>query len=150
MSSMFTSNVHVPNIETLSEPPDHPAAMQNLCEGKEVMYSPVIMFGANNQAADHCRSSDGSNFNNKDQVDHFAQLLMFSNGGGNINVGEETQAANELFSGDNQTDLPLNDNNLEEIKQLISTSNSNLNIFGDDEGKMTYIEEEKEKVIMYY
>ncbi|KAK1392674.1 Blind [Heracleum sosnowskyi] len=150
MSSIFTSNVHVPNIEALSEPPN--PAMQNLCQGKEGMYSPIIMFGANNN------NNIQVPVNNKDEVDHFGQLPMFSiiNGGGNDNISHGiSNVAGEkqvhgLFDGDDQTP-PLDYSSLEEIKELISTSNSTLNIFGDGSTKMmssTYNEEEK--VILYY
>ncbi|KAL1822694.1 hypothetical protein ACET3Z_009472 [Daucus carota] len=160
ISSVFPPNVHVQNTETLSTGPPDPA-MQNLCHGggvichgKEVMYeSPIIMFGANNQAAANCSSSDGGNSSNKDQVDRFGQLLMYPNRGGHniidgINVAGGKQV---LFDGDDGTP-PLDYNSLEEIKQLISTtSNSNLNIFGDiNESNRMMPYNQEEKVGSYY
>ncbi|WOG91279.1 hypothetical protein DCAR_0310527 [Daucus carota subsp. sativus] len=153
-SISFPPNVHVQNTETLSTGPPDPA-MQNLCHGGGVMYeSPIIMFGANNQAAANGSSSDGGNSSNKDQVDHFGQLLMYPNRGGHSLIdGINVVAGGKqvLFSGDDET-APLDYNSLEEIKQLISaTSNSNLNIFGNinESNKMMPYNQE-EKVGSYY
>ena len=116
--------------------------------------SPIIMFGANNQAAANGSSSDGGNSSNKDQVDHFGQLLMYPNRGGHSLIdGINVVAGGKqvLFSGDDET-APLDYNSLEEIKQLISaTSNSNLNIFGNinESNKMMPYNQE-EKVGSYY
>lgn len=151
MSGVFTSNiVHVPSIKTLSETPN--PALPTLCEGKEGLYSPII-FGANNNNNNNQVAAD----NNKDEVDLFGQLPMFSNGGGNNNINHginivagEKQVHHGMFSGDDQTP-PLDYSSLEEIKELIGTSNSTLNIFGD-ESKMssTYNNNQEEKVILYY
>lgn len=143
------SNI-TPNPVNLQTQDQFLGSMQSY-QGKE---SPLIMFGG--AGGDHqdasCSSSDGSNYNNKDQVD-YEQLIMFSNGGINdildqkpINLG--------MFNGNQSVSntLDYNMSSLDEIKQLISTNNlscnSNLNHFVD--GNKTMIPTEEEKVLMYY
>lgn len=113
-------------------------SMQNYNQPK--LESPLIMFGSTDQQSASCSSSDGSNItycNNKgDQVDYEHQLMMFSNGGINVDIPDQKPINLEIFNGTNQTTLDYNMSSLEEIKQLISTNNltcnSNLNYFVDD------------------
>ncbi|KAL8125991.1 uncharacterized protein LOC141717044 [Apium graveolens] len=151
MSGIFTSNIvhHVPIVQTLTEPPN--PAMQNLYQGKEGMYSHITMFGANN-------INQVPAVNNKDEVDHFGQLPMYSNGVGNNkinnhginnNIGGEKQV-HGWFNGDEQTPPLDYMSSLEEIKELISTSNSTLGIFGDQSKTMSTYNNEVEKVSLYY